>query len=153
ERAIEADPGLVANISNYALFLDEVRNDPARAEEMYERALAVDPVDANTLGNFARLALARKKEARAEELIDRALDVANEDALLVELWTYRFAMNSDGGAAKRQLSELVEKGARSPDWNFDGIVDFARSRRHPELDWLQRLVEVVSAGADAETLG
>jgi protein O-GlcNAc transferase len=152
ERALAAGLNQCESLSGYALFLDEVRRDPDHAEELYERALEANPEHGNTLGNYARHALTKGDRRKAEGLIERALRVAEDQSLLVELWIYRFA--SDGGTelAKQKIQTLVLGGARSPGWDLEGVLGQARSRSHPELSWLEKVVEVVSGGADAVIL-
>ncbi|WP_130471554.1 tetratricopeptide repeat protein, partial [Candidatus Magnetaquicoccus inordinatus] len=63
-------------LGNYANFLNNIRQDYARAEELYERALSVYANHANNLGNYALfLQTIRQDYDRAEELYERALSV------------------------------------------------------------------------------
>ena len=43
QRAIEANPNHARILGNYAVFLENVRRDYDRAEEMYRRATRTDP--------------------------------------------------------------------------------------------------------------
>ena len=68
-------------MGNYALFLHEVRNDPA-AEEYYERAIDTDPNYAIALGNYALfLKNIRKDNDAAEVYYKRAIEADPEDAV------------------------------------------------------------------------
>jgi Tfp pilus assembly protein PilF len=67
----DPDPRL---ISIFAAFLHERREDPDRAEQLYERAIVVEPNDAFILGNFAQFVQEAREEAdRAERLYKQAI--------------------------------------------------------------------------------
>lgn len=53
ERALAGDPSHVDILSNYGLFLAEVKQDFPKAKDMYERALVIDPSHGNCLYNYA----------------------------------------------------------------------------------------------------
>ena len=55
ERALQADPLHVNNLSNYGLYLAEVLGDGNRAAELYKRAIELDPTHANSFYNYAVL--------------------------------------------------------------------------------------------------
>jgi len=79
--AIEADPTSAKALSDYAIFLAEIRRDHDRAEEFFRRALDVDAKHAKTLGRYAAfLAEVRKDNNRAEQMYLRALEADPEDA-------------------------------------------------------------------------
>ena len=60
---------------DYAQFLETVRRDYDRAEEMYKRAVEADPNNANSLGNYADfLETVRRDYDRAEEMYKRAVE-------------------------------------------------------------------------------
>ena len=61
-------------MSNYGLYLSEVRADYARAQKVYERALKVDPAHANTCYNYAVMLDAGLKDVpRAVDMYERAI--------------------------------------------------------------------------------
>ena len=60
---------------DYAQFLETVRRDYDRAEEMYKRALETDPNNAINLGNYAWfLQDVRRDSDGAEEMYKRAVE-------------------------------------------------------------------------------
>jgi tetratricopeptide (TPR) repeat protein len=62
-------------LSNYALFLDDVRQDFDRAEAFYKRAIEADPKYANALGGYAHFLQYDRRDAdRAEEFYKRAIE-------------------------------------------------------------------------------
>jgi Tfp pilus assembly protein PilF len=68
-------PDQIAFLSNYALFLKDVRQDHDKAEEFYQRTLEADPKFANNLGNYANfLQTVRQDYDKAEEFYQRAFE-------------------------------------------------------------------------------
>jgi Tfp pilus assembly protein PilF len=154
KRALSAAPAEVNTLNSYAVFLTDVREDDDSAEGLYKRALEVDPKDADVLGNYGRLLFEAGRDEEAWSLVDRALEVGRANALLVELWFYVFAMGA-GSRQKQALTELISfvaRGARSPGWNFDGILDRARADGHPDGEWLETLADVLASRKDAKAL-
>lgn len=75
QEAIAALPNSHELLGNYALFLQDARNDPDKAETYYVRALDADPDHANNLGNYALfLQDIRKDPDRAEAYYVKALE-------------------------------------------------------------------------------
>lgn len=75
ERERERLPPVV--LADYASFRNKVKNDRDGAEWLYRRAIAVDPLHAQSLGNYGRfLATIRGDLAGAESLYRQALDSA-----------------------------------------------------------------------------
>jgi tetratricopeptide (TPR) repeat protein len=150
ERSIAADPERKYHLGNYAAFLANVRKDRVRAREFFERAIAGDPNHANTLGNYSRLLYEEGRDAEAANLVERAFANEPEPPALAELWFSLLAVGGGPGYEKAlpELVRLVGEGVRSPGWNFGGILERARERHDPEIEWLERLSEVI---ADRET--
>ena len=153
KRAIEVDPENAINLGNYAIFLKDVRKNYEAAEEYYKRAIELDPENANNLGNYAQL-LFEQDEILAWDLLDRALKTATEDPLLLEIAFYELALGDDERAesALPRIVELIDSGARSPGWNFDGIVASARRKERADIEWLELLADVISKEADPAQL-
>ena len=75
ERAIALGTRDADYLGNYAALLDEVRNDPDRAEAGYEQAIEADPTHANNLTNYACfLANVRHDDDRAQAFFERAIE-------------------------------------------------------------------------------
>ena len=53
ERAVQADPAHVNNLSNFGLFLSETKKDYVRAEALYKQCIELDPTHANSAYNYA----------------------------------------------------------------------------------------------------
>ena len=70
-----ADPARASSFFDYARFLQNVRRDYDRAEEMYQRAIEANPKDADILNNYAvLLETVRRDYDRAEEVYQRAIE-------------------------------------------------------------------------------
>ena len=75
KRAVEADPNNANSLGNYADFLETVRRDYDRAEEMYKRAVEADPKYAWGLRKYAHfLQYVRHNYDRAEEMYQRFVE-------------------------------------------------------------------------------
>ncbi|MEH6698922.1 MAG: tetratricopeptide repeat protein [Brevundimonas sp.] len=81
KRALDAEPDNADTLSDYAVFLWQVRKDMDGAETLHKRALDADSDNAKTRGNYADfLSEVRKDMDGAEELYKRALAAASDDA-------------------------------------------------------------------------
>lgn len=68
-----ADPARASSFFDYARFLQNVRRDYDRAEEMWRRAIEANPNHAGILGGYARfLQNVRRDYDRAEKMYRRA---------------------------------------------------------------------------------
>ena len=68
-----ADPARASSFFDYARFLQNVRRDYDRAEEMYQQAIEANPKYALGLGGYADfLKTVRRDYGRAEEMYQRA---------------------------------------------------------------------------------
>ena len=68
-----ADPARASSFFDYARFLQNVRRDYDRAEEMWQRAIEANPNHARILGGYADfLENVRRDYDRAEEMYRRA---------------------------------------------------------------------------------
>ncbi len=74
EEALRETQNAPPMLGNYAIFLKNQRQDDARAEEYYLKAIAADPNDADTLGNYANFLCDHRQDfARAEAYYLKAL--------------------------------------------------------------------------------
>jgi len=155
--AIARFPRCAPLLGNYALFLRNIRKDYDRAKEMYKRTIDANPKNANNLGNYAGLLLARGGQAEGLKMLDSAIDLSKTDntpGLHAELWFYAFAHRpaKDRPEALRNLKRVLKDGDRSPGWDVSANIERARLDGHPDVEWLRKLADVISGGADIETL-
>jgi tetratricopeptide (TPR) repeat protein len=143
--ALEIAPEYAQTNGNYALFL-QFRKDYEQAEEYYQRAVKTGLENAYHNGNYARLLLTQNRKSDAIPYIEKAEHLANEELdLLLELAFYRLAMFPESQEQSRQkILDLLEKGIRSPGWDFSGIITQAEKHGCEYLDELKNLATKIS---------
>jgi Tfp pilus assembly protein PilF len=156
-RAIDADPQHANNLANYAIFLHYARKDYERAEEMYRRAIDAAPRHADYLGNYAGFLLSRGRREAGLSLLAKVLEMRELEkrpGLAAECWFYAFAHRP----AEQQLDALANlrrvliDGARSPGWDLSQNIERARQDGHPDVEWLEKLAQVINGKADISEL-
>ncbi|WP_232525106.1 tetratricopeptide repeat protein [Porphyromonas gingivalis] len=154
KRALEADPNHANTLGNYALFLKDIRHDYDQAEVYYKRALEVDPKSANKLGNYAHfLIMCRGDLKRADSLIQQAFENADNDEetkpLQAKLWFYRYAHYYEewGAEAEKELTALLDAGAKSIGWNLAPDIELARKNKHPHIEQVEAFAKALTEKA------
>lgn len=144
-KALEADPNHARTNSNYAQFLKCRKNDPTLAEKFYLKAIANDPTDCINHGNYAQLLLEAGKIQEAKVYIQAAFNSKEEKDLLIELWFYRYAHYPEYlEEAEKKIEELLEKGLRSIDWDFDGNIKQALLTKHSNPEKLKEFAKRIT---------
>lgn len=119
-------------LTNFAIFMTDVRKDHDEAEKLYRKALELDPTDANNPGNLGGFLVARGKIEAAGSVLRRAgeLNEGEFDQLAAEIALYRAILaRSDGRddtAEMDRLAELFDRGFVRGKWSFDDVLEFAR---------------------------
>lgn len=157
QKAIEMDPNDQWAVSGYASFLKNVRKDYEHAEEFYRRALQFNPDDANELGNFAGFLLGIGKEKEGRAVLGQAIErlpAPGYSGLAAEIWFYAFAHWQKGRRAEAlgNLKRTLLDGERSPDWDLSLNVERAREDKHPDIEWIEKLADVINDKADISVL-
>ncbi len=157
QQAVQADRRHPNNLANYAVFLQQARKDHVQAEEFYRRAVEADPKNANYLGNYASLVLSRGELLEGYRLLDDLLAMLpnpNYAAMEAEAWFYAYAHwpRDKRARALKELKRVLTSGVRSPDWDFSLNIVRARQERHPDIEWLQVLADVITKEADIARL-
>ena len=138
KKALELDPNNATINGNYANFLHDARKDYDNAEKYYKKALELDPNNANNNGNYALCLLEQGMLDKAHELINKAFHYSQdlERDLTLELWFYRYAcFYNEYPESKKKVSQLLNKGIRSPGWQLDKLVEWVKENiNHPEYD-------------------
>ena len=154
KRALEADPNHANALGNYALFLNDIRQDYDQAETYYKKALEADPNHANTLGNYAHfLITCRGDLKRADSLIQQAFESADNNErmkpLQAELWFYRHAHYYEewGAEAEKELIALLDAGAKSIGWNLAPDIELARKNKHPHIEQVEAFAKALTEKA------
>ena len=154
KKILEADPKNANTLGNYAVFLNDIRHDYDQAEAYYKRALEADPNHANNLGNYAHfLITCRGDLERADSLIRQAFESADNNEgmkpLLAELWFYRYAHYYEewGAEAEKELTALLDAGAKSIGWNLAPDIELARKNKHPHIEQVEAFAKALTEKA------
>ncbi|WP_373820745.1 tetratricopeptide repeat protein [Porphyromonas loveana] len=154
KKALEADPKNANALGNYAVFLKDIRRDYDQAEAYYKRALEADSKNAITLGNYAHfLITCRGDLKRADSLIQQAFETADNNEgmkpLQAELWFYRYAHYYEewGAEAEKELTALLNAGAKSIGWNLAPDIELARKNRHPHIEQVEAFAKALTEKA------
>lgn len=141
-------------LGDYANFLCDIRHDYDQAEAYYKRALEADPNHANNLGNYAHfLITCRGDLERADSLIRQAFESADNNEgmkpLLAELWFYRYAHYYEewGAEAEKELTALLDAGAKSIGWNLPPDIELARKNKHPHIEQVEAFAKALTEKA------
>jgi hypothetical protein len=87
----------------------------------------------------------QRRDAEALELSRKCLALGPSDVVAVEVWLYLYAHSTDSRvAALRTLKLLLERGARSPGWDFSRNIERAAQDGHPDLALVRDLANVVA---------
>ncbi|HUU45906.1 MAG TPA: tetratricopeptide repeat protein [Acidobacteriota bacterium] len=157
-RALAAGPDNPSILfSNYAVFLGSIRQDADQAEAFFRRAVKADPDNANILSNCAGFFLAQGRPADGLPALTAALEKVSPETkkgVLAECWFYAFAHRPEDqrAAALSELKKVLSGGARSLDWDFAPNIDRARQDGHPDIEWLEKLADVINEKADISVL-
>ncbi len=137
-KALELAPSDVNGNAAYADFLKDVKNDVDSAEKYLLRSLEIDPTNSANSCNYAQILLEKGRMEEAEAYLKRAIIYANQNGILIEIWYYRYAHYLDFLLeAENKIEELLSKGIRSIDWNFDQNIAVAIKNNHPNPEKLK----------------
>ncbi len=145
-----------ANLTgSYALFLKNIRKEYDRAEELFKKALELDPNDADVTGNYAGFSLALGKK-EGVELLKKALNLAKDnDALILECRFYQYA-HAEGEIMRNEslaeIKKLIKTGIRSTGWDLADNVNRAIKDKHPHPDFLKALAKAIADEMDSKEL-
>ncbi len=157
-KALAADPMHVNNLNDYAYFLTTVRKDYEQAEMSYKKALVADPNDPIRLGNYASFLLSLGRTDEGLAILERGLSALGQltlNAQHVETWMYatcHWLPERWHEALSKLKSLLLVDKISTGDWDFSGVIEAAKKRKHPAAEWLDPLAAVCSGTADASTL-
>ena len=110
QEAVSKYPGFTPLLSNYALFLTDVRGDHDNAEDFYKRAIDADPNHAVILGNYAIfLTKVRDDHDAAETFYKRAINADPKDAGALNGYALLLmTVRGDHNAAESMFKRAVE---------------------------------------------
>ena len=145
-RALAVNDNSSENNSNYAFFLAKTIKNFKKAEQFYLKALDINPNAFNTNCNYAQMLLELGKTQLAQKYIEKAFDnIIEENDALIELWFYRYAHYPEFLVeAEKKIEELLSKGIRSIAWNFDGNIEIAVKKNHPNPEKLKEFAQRIT---------
>ena len=110
QEAIREHPGFTPLLSNYALFLTDVRGDHDAAENCYKRAIEADPNQADILGNYALfLTTVRQDHDAAKTFYQRAIEAEpNHAGILNKYALFLTTVCGDHAAAESMFKRAIE---------------------------------------------
>ena len=122
----------------------------------FRHALELNPQSSNWTGNYAGSLLGKGDFEEGLDTLDKAIE-GNLDTnleLSAELWFYAFAhwTSKRRQEALKNLKNTLQKGGRSPEWDFSENIAQARKDKHPDARWLQKLADVITNRADIRVL-
>ncbi len=132
---------------NYALFLDDIRNNYDQAEEFYKKAIELNPNNITIIGNHAKLLIIKRELTSAKDLIKKALQIDHNFGEKVELrlWFYRYAVFfAEYQEAQTHIEDLLAKGIKLVGWYLDNVLEVAKELNHPDYDNLSKLAKQIT---------
>jgi len=141
----------VIGLSNYAIFLSHDYDDIEGAIKIYQEAIQEYPKNPVLHGNLAQLLfLQGETDSAVENLkISEEADSKN-DELNLELAFYRYAHLTP--FTLNIIKPLIVRGVRCLDWPLEKNFTRALVDGHPNPKLLQAMIEVISSGAEIDTL-
>jgi MinD-like ATPase involved in chromosome partitioning or flagellar assembly len=161
DRALEITPEDPVALFNYARFLDDVRGDHVRAEQLSRRVCEIEFVDLKTnLGSHAKVLFVLNRQEEAMDVLSKAFaapadneQADGNNALLCQVNFYAYAHAwQKWPEALGRLKGLLLSGARSKGWKLDANVERARKQGHPEPALVAALAKVISKQARIKML-
>jgi tetratricopeptide (TPR) repeat protein/Mrp family chromosome partitioning ATPase len=133
-------------------FLSDTPKDPDKAEELYKRAVGIDPTDANNLGDYANfISNVRKDADAAEELYKRAIEADPKHANnLGNYAAFLSNVRKDADAAEELFKRAIEADPRHAHslGNYAGML-LAIGRHTDGLLMLDRALDAPDIQVDA----
>jgi len=128
--AIAALPKSTELLGSYAIFLDDDRRAPTRAERFYKRAIAVSPRDADSLNNYAVfLDDIREDLDRAETFYKRAVAADPKDATILGNYAIFLETVRDDPEGAEALYKRAIAASRQDATVLGNYADFLEKKR------------------------
>jgi tetratricopeptide (TPR) repeat protein len=131
--------------------------DPEQADRIYRKGLKRFPNSPELLGNYVGFLLAAGRRDEGLPLLDRILGMlglTGRTDLPAECWFYALAHRpaEQRREALANLKRVLVGGGRSRDWDLSRNIERARQDGHPDVEWLEKLAQVINGKADISVL-
>mgnify|MGYP000927015788 CR=1 FL=1 len=116
---------------------------------MFQRAIAADPRNTNSLGNYAQILFAKSDDMKAISLAEKAISLASDEEkpLRAECHFYLFAHSSKHRKKSgRALKTLLADGVTTDDWSFEINLERVRREEDPRLELLEAVAQALGDG-------
>ncbi|HIG26678.1 MAG TPA: hypothetical protein EYQ50_02335 [Verrucomicrobiales bacterium] len=149
KNAFDLEPDNARNLATVAGFFAKIRNDSRRAEEHYRRAVSLDAMDPYIRVNFAGFLIAGNRQEEGLDLLNRVLqdcDTDGQPLLALEAWFYALAHGEELGRTQAlvHLKKHLKAGIRRPGLILMPSLKKARSDRHDDVAWLEKLAGIIN---------
>ncbi len=130
------------------MFLTLAKKDYAQAEEYYQKALTLEPNDADINSYYALFLLQQGHFEQAKTFIDKAfqhLQPYRNDLELI-LWFYRYAcFYQNYPESKSKVESLLQDGIQSPGLPLEGLMETVKQIvQHQEYDQVAEFAKQIS---------
>jgi protein O-mannosyl-transferase len=104
------DPNRQITLTNYAIFLEEIRKDPNGAEALHKRAIDANPKNSYSLSRYAQFLVTVRQDAdRAEVFFKRAVETDGKDVTaLLRYARFQADTRNDFDSAELLYRQTVE---------------------------------------------
>lgn len=123
---------------NFAIFLTDIRRNHDEAERFHQKAIELDPKDADNTSNYAAFLLAqgRVEESAAMLKEARALKGRRKTQAAAEIALYSAIVASvtkkDDRQALEELRNFLSDGFPRGSWDFNNVLGYAQQHVTPE---------------------
>ena len=157
QAAVSKYPEFSPLLSNYAVFLTDIRGDHDAAESFYKRAIDADPKHAYSLGNYGEFLLYRSEHERGFDFLERSDKVAKDTGgfnrmAVNDICRAIYSAGADRHAALSRLHRSLRAiKAPCPSWSQ------AEQKRYlaaavADRKWLAKLIDVSEGKARIDKL-
>lgn len=143
DKAISLSPDNYHVCLVQAIYLKTVEKNIEKAQRVYEKAINNYPNDPILHANLAQILFEKQETVSAILHLDQSfqLNQNEENALLLELWIYRYAHQFElySKPAEVEIEKLIRNSIITK-WDFSGDLKIAFNKQHPNLRKLESFI-------------